>query len=162
MGNINIGVNNVARKIKNAYIGVNGIARQIQKAYIGVNGIAREIYSAYNFPVATVTRTLTQDSISYYEKIFTTAQIADILTHNPSKVKYSIDMSIVNNQTYYDTSVYAYIYDMQYYEGYSPQPSGTIYECSGTANMGGNTYHNVFTGETQLTSDIISKLTQYE
>lgn len=42
----NIGVNNVAHKIKNIYIGVNNVARKVKKAYIGVNGVARLFFSA--------------------------------------------------------------------------------------------------------------------
>lgn len=36
-----IGVDSVAKKIKNGYIGIEGLARKIKKAYIGVNGVAR-------------------------------------------------------------------------------------------------------------------------
>ena len=36
-----IGVNNIAREIKNAYVGVNGQARKIKAIYVGVNGVAR-------------------------------------------------------------------------------------------------------------------------
>lgn len=36
-----IGVNNVARNIKQIYIGVNNVARKVKRAYIGVSGIAR-------------------------------------------------------------------------------------------------------------------------
>ena len=36
-----IGVDSVARKVKNCYIGVDGVARKVKKAYIGVDGIAR-------------------------------------------------------------------------------------------------------------------------
>lgn len=39
-----IGVNNVARKVKNYYIGVNGKARKVKKMYVGVNGKARLCY----------------------------------------------------------------------------------------------------------------------
>lgn len=39
-----IGVNNVARKIKNGYIGVDNTARKIKKGYIGVSGVARQFF----------------------------------------------------------------------------------------------------------------------
>ena len=41
-----IGVNNLAKKVKQMYIGVNGVARRIKKAYIGINGIAKLIYNS--------------------------------------------------------------------------------------------------------------------
>ena len=41
---IYVGVNGVAKKVKQAYIGVNGIAKKINQAYIGVNGNAVPIY----------------------------------------------------------------------------------------------------------------------
>lgn len=41
-----IGVNNLAKKVKQMYIGVNGVARRIKKAYIGVNGVAKLIYNS--------------------------------------------------------------------------------------------------------------------
>lgn len=39
-----IGVDNIARKIKNAYVGVDGKARKIKAVYVGVNGIARLVW----------------------------------------------------------------------------------------------------------------------
>lgn len=41
-----IGVNNVARQIKNAYVGVNGVARKVKAVYVGVNGVARLVWQA--------------------------------------------------------------------------------------------------------------------
>lgn len=41
-----IGVDSVARKVKNCYIGVDGIARKVKKAYIGVDGVARLFWQA--------------------------------------------------------------------------------------------------------------------
>lgn len=41
-----IGINNLARKIKQIYIGVNGVARRIKKAYVGVNGVAKLAYNS--------------------------------------------------------------------------------------------------------------------
>ena len=35
MGNIYVGVNNIARKMKGAYVGVNGVARKVKQVYIG-------------------------------------------------------------------------------------------------------------------------------
>lgn len=43
---IYIGVNGIARRVKNIYIGVNGVAKKVVKGYIGVNGIARLFYSS--------------------------------------------------------------------------------------------------------------------
>lgn len=40
-----IGVNGVARSIKNIYVGVNGVARKVKAGYIGVNGIARQFFA---------------------------------------------------------------------------------------------------------------------
>lgn len=39
-----IGVNGVARKVKNQFIGVNGVARKVKNGFIGVNGVARKCY----------------------------------------------------------------------------------------------------------------------
>ena len=41
-----IGVNNVARKVKQPYIGVNNIARKVKNGYVGVSNIARQFYSS--------------------------------------------------------------------------------------------------------------------
>lgn len=41
-----IGVNGVARNVKNIYIGVNGVAREVKAGWIGVNGVARQFYAA--------------------------------------------------------------------------------------------------------------------
>ena len=47
MSGFYIGVDGVARKVKDAYIGVDGVARKIKKGYIGdANGIARVVYSS--------------------------------------------------------------------------------------------------------------------
>lgn len=35
-----IGIDNIARKVKNGYIGVDGVARKIKAAYIGIDGVA--------------------------------------------------------------------------------------------------------------------------
>ena len=44
---INIGVNNVARKVKSAYVGVDGKARKIKKVYVGdANGKARLVWQS--------------------------------------------------------------------------------------------------------------------
>lgn len=46
MSGVYIGVDGVAKKVKDIYIGVNGVARKVKKAYIGVNGVAKECYSS--------------------------------------------------------------------------------------------------------------------
>ena len=45
-----IGVNGVAKNVKNVYIGINGVAKKIKKMYVGVNGVAKECYSAISIP----------------------------------------------------------------------------------------------------------------
>lgn len=42
---IQIGVNNVARNVKDIEIGVNNVARKVKSGWIGVNGIARLFYN---------------------------------------------------------------------------------------------------------------------
>lgn len=42
---IYVGVDGVARKVKQPYVGVSGVARKITNGYIGVDGIARKFYS---------------------------------------------------------------------------------------------------------------------
>ena len=39
-----IGIDGIARKVKNMYIGIGGVARKVKKAYIGVNGVARKVF----------------------------------------------------------------------------------------------------------------------
>lgn len=41
-----IGIDNIARKIKEQYIGVNNVARKVTKGYIGVNNVARLCFAA--------------------------------------------------------------------------------------------------------------------
>ena len=58
-----VGVNNVARKVKQPYIGVNNVARKVKSGYVGVNGVARQYYESvvyhtwkrYNFTNITFT-----------------------------------------------------------------------------------------------------------
>lgn len=45
-----IGVNGVAKNVKNVYIGINGVAKKVKKIYIGVNGVAKECYSSAVLP----------------------------------------------------------------------------------------------------------------
>lgn len=40
-----VGVNGVARKVKQPYIGVNGIARKVAKGFVGVGNVARQCFS---------------------------------------------------------------------------------------------------------------------
>ena len=40
-----IGIDGVARKVKDIYIGVDGVARKIKAGYIGVNGVARPCWA---------------------------------------------------------------------------------------------------------------------
>lgn len=42
-----VGVNGLARHVKNMYVGVDGVARKVKKAYVGVNGVARLFYDAF-------------------------------------------------------------------------------------------------------------------
>lgn len=44
MGQINLGVSNVARNIKQPSIAVSSVARNVTNGYMGVGGVAREIY----------------------------------------------------------------------------------------------------------------------
>ena len=46
MGNIYVGANDVARKIKGAYVGVDGVARKVKQIYVGVNGVARLVWQS--------------------------------------------------------------------------------------------------------------------
>lgn len=41
-----VGVNDVARKVKQPYIGVNGVARKVKNGYVGVGGVARQYFSS--------------------------------------------------------------------------------------------------------------------
>ena len=41
-----IGVNNIAREIKEKYVGINGVAREVQSEYLGVNNLAREVFTS--------------------------------------------------------------------------------------------------------------------
>ena len=43
--NIYIGVDNVARKVKQPYIGIDNIARKVKSGFIGVNNVARQFFS---------------------------------------------------------------------------------------------------------------------
>ena len=44
--NIYIGVDNVARKVKQPYIGINNIARKVKSGFIGVDNVARQFYKS--------------------------------------------------------------------------------------------------------------------
>ena len=40
-----VGVNGIARNVKNIYVGVNGVARKVVKGYVGVNGVAQQFWA---------------------------------------------------------------------------------------------------------------------
>lgn len=64
MGNIYIGVNNIAKEIKSAYIGVDGIARKIKAIYVGVDNVAKLVWSAVKTKFTTYISSK-KHSISY-------------------------------------------------------------------------------------------------
>ena len=39
-----VGVNGIARNVKDIYVGVNGVARKVVKGYVGVNGVAQQFW----------------------------------------------------------------------------------------------------------------------
>lgn len=39
-----VGVNGIARKVKQPYIGVGGVARKVKNGYVGVGGVARQFF----------------------------------------------------------------------------------------------------------------------
>lgn len=41
-----VGIDGLAKKVKNMYVGVNGIARKVKKAYIGIGNVARLFFSS--------------------------------------------------------------------------------------------------------------------
>ena len=41
-----IGVDNIAKKIKNCYVGVDGKSRKVKAVYVGVNGVARLVWKS--------------------------------------------------------------------------------------------------------------------
>lgn len=45
--NIYIGVDNVARKVKQPYIGIDNIARKVKSGFIGVDNVARQFFAGY-------------------------------------------------------------------------------------------------------------------
>lgn len=46
MGQIQIGVNNVPHKLKEAYVGIGGIPKKIKEVYVGVNGIPKLVWKS--------------------------------------------------------------------------------------------------------------------
>ena len=42
---IYVGVNSVARKVKQPYVGVGNVARKVKSGFVGVNGVARQFFS---------------------------------------------------------------------------------------------------------------------
>ena len=44
--NIYIGVDNVARKVKQPYIGVDNVARKVKSGFVGVDNVARQYYES--------------------------------------------------------------------------------------------------------------------
>ena len=70
-----IGVNNLARKIKNCYVGVDGKARKIKAVYVGVDGKARLVWQQIldkvkSFSSVIKTNPYVVDSIGYSYKTF--------------------------------------------------------------------------------------------
>lgn len=64
-----IGVDGVARKVKNGYVGVDGTARKVKKAYIGIGGVARPCWSCGELAYYG---TITPLSVARYELAATT------------------------------------------------------------------------------------------
>lgn len=48
-----VGVNSVARKVKQPYIGVDGVARKVKNGYVGVGGVARQYFQS-GTPIGTL------------------------------------------------------------------------------------------------------------
>ena len=63
---VNVGVNNVARKIGDIYVGVNGVARKVTAGYIGVNGVARLFYSPNLFLADGLTKSNVIAAYDFY------------------------------------------------------------------------------------------------
>ena len=48
--NAYIGVDNVARKVKQPYIGVDNVARKVKSGYVGIDNVARQCFELYSGP----------------------------------------------------------------------------------------------------------------
>lgn len=44
-----VGVNGVARKVKNKYVGVGGVARKVKAGWVGVAGVARQYFGGISY-----------------------------------------------------------------------------------------------------------------
>ena len=65
MGQINIGIDNVARKVKGVYIGIDGIARKIKTVYVGVNNVAKLVWQSVIQKITQFISSLNNGSSSY-------------------------------------------------------------------------------------------------
>ena len=41
-----VGVNGIAKNVKNIYVGVNGVPKKVLKGYVGVNGVPKLFFSS--------------------------------------------------------------------------------------------------------------------
>lgn len=93
MANNYIGVNNIARKVKNYYIGVNGKARKVKKMYVGVNGKARLCYEDAwepNWQVSSLPASANWTSVCYgADKFVTVAYNSNIGAYSVDGIKWA-------------------------------------------------------------------------
>lgn len=57
-----VGVNGVARKVKNKYVGVGGVARKVKAGWVGVAGVARQYFGGISYKFVEL-----QSTVSYVQ-----------------------------------------------------------------------------------------------
>ncbi len=152
-----IGVNNVARKVKQPYIGVNNVARKINSGYIGVNGIARQFFAGYVWKKYNVSQQWNYKET--YNDLDKDGLVLPMEYHqinfvdNPSAANYYATIYYQNTSTYngsftFDTTTGKFTPDtVKTAQTVAFKPIGKIGHPSGGyifMGLGGATYMNLY------------------
>lgn len=127
-----VGVNEVAKKIKNAYIGVDGTARKITKAYVGVDNVARLFYTS-SVPLFI---TMVQPE-------------GGVLKATCNGVEYTESFQVESGSNI--------SFDVQMYEGYD-FGKWIITEASGDTIIMDNPFNYTISGDFSITCNLIARL----
>lgn len=107
--NTYIGVNGVARHVKNIWVGVNGVARKVKNGWIGVNGVARRFYMSEFAPQVHGYILFYAKNSSWQNTFFLgSCNPIALIRSNISGIGFSDGIKICGSTKYYYTSNWAY------------------------------------------------------
>ena len=155
-----VGINGVARKVKQPYVGINGVARKIKTAYVGINGIARKYFGklvTFGFWTGNGASSITINEASSFNGISgNSLKMQLTITNSSSGTEtraaqhadiYNVDSSLWGKSLSFDWTYYPYTYSNGYQNYtnstflFADSSGNTIsYKTLGQANVGSGSY----------------------